>query len=244
MPSTTVTLIVAATLAAGHVGARYLAVADHLPRRAAWLSVASGVSVAYVFVQLLPEVAAVQVAISETDAAGALPWLEAHAWLLALIGLGTFYALEVHAQRAKSRSETGRTSDQIGRLHIACYAVYNAIIGYLLLQEAERGAASLLLFTVAIGLHLLVNDSALRRDHGDTYHDVGRWVLAAAVLLGWVLSTAVELTEAAVGLPLALVSGAIVLTVMKEELPVGRDGRIAPFVAGAVGYSVLLLAAA
>ncbi|CAN5192433.1 hypothetical protein BH23ACT9_BH23ACT9_39680 [soil metagenome] len=234
-------LVAALALSAVHWGARYLTLDDRVPRNA-WLSAASGVSVAYVFVQLLPEVAAVQVAISETDAAGALPYLEAHAWLLALVGLSLFYGLEVHAQHVRARRGGASTTDVVGALHLGGYAVYNAVIGYLLLQQAEQGPLRLLLFAVAIGLHMLVNDSSLRDHHGQLYHDVGRWVLGAAVLAGWALSVVTDLSEAAVGLPLALISGAIVLNVMKEELPTQRESRVLPFLLGAAGYSALLLA--
>lgn len=234
-------LIGALLLAAVHWGARVLSWTYEAPRKG-WLSAAGGVSVAYVFVQLLPEVAAAQAAIGETDAAGALPYLESHAWLLALVGLAIFYSLEMHAQRIKARGGTGQTSDTVGRIHIGSFAVYNAVLGSLLLQQAERDLWSLVTFTVAIGLHLLVNDASLRAHHGRIYHDVGRWVLAAAVLIGWALSTVTELSEAAVGLPLALVSGAVVLNVMKEELPQESKSRVLPFVLGAAGYTILLLA--
>lgn len=40
-----------------------------------------------------------------------------------------------------------------------------------------------------MALHFVVNDYGLREHHTEAYTQVGRWLLAAAVLGGWLLST-------------------------------------------------------
>jgi hypothetical protein len=101
----------------------------------------------------------------------------------------------------------------------------------------------LTLFTIVIGMHFLVNDAALRRHHKDDYDRVGRWVLAAAIVLGWIVSRGLSLPALTVGLMFGLVAGGIVFTVLKEELPGEQEHGNAfwAFVAGAALYSVLLL---
>lgn len=235
-------MVAATTLAALHVGARWLTVLDTVPR-SRWLSAASGVSVAYVFVHLLPEVAHIQENLGEL-AAGWLPWLEEHAWLLALAGLAAFYGLELVARRARRRDHTGggTTPDPVGWLHVASYATYNALVGYLLLEQADRAGSTLVLFAVAMGVHFLVNDHGLRENHGRVYHDAGRWIVGLAILAGWAVSAIAEVSEAAVGMLLAFLAGSVVLNVLKEELPEARQSRFGPFAAGAVAYAGLLLA--
>ena len=83
-----------------------------------WLSAAGGVSVAYVFVHFLPELAASQAAVAEAaaGATGGLDLAGRHVFLIALTGLLTFYGLHRLAQTSRSRRQgepvgSGRNSE-------------------------------------------------------------------------------------------------------------------------------------
>jgi hypothetical protein len=65
-------------------------------------------------------------------------------------------------------------------------------------------------------------------------------VLAVAVVLGSVFGLLVHLSHLTVGLVVAFLTGAIVLNVVKEELPGDSEARFGPFLAGAVGYTAVL----
>lgn len=242
------TLAAAVVLVLLHVGGAALGFLDRVPR-SRWLSAAGGVALAYVFVHLLPELAEIQAAVDET---GALAGLERHAYLVALVGVATFYVLEQFARRSRSVAGTGHAGAngtrpgsagrRIGWIHLGSYAGYNAIIGYVLVQRHHAPDASLWLFTLAIGVHFVVNDQGLRSHHGALYHRWGRWFVSAAVLAGWALGQVVDLSEAALGLPLAFVAGGVVLNVLKEELPAERESRLLPFLTAAAGYAAVLTA--
>ncbi|WP_339748145.1 hypothetical protein [uncultured Rubinisphaera sp.] len=159
------------------------------------------------------------------------------------------YGLErtVKSSQRRQVEEPGRGEDEtttnsgIFWLHISSFAIYNALIGYLLVHREEQDMRGLLFFSVAMAVHFLVNDYGLRQDHKDTYRDVGRWVLAAAILIGWVAGLATSVSEAAIGVLFAFLAGGVVLNVLKEELPEERQSRFSPFVFGAATYTVLLL---
>jgi hypothetical protein len=55
---------------------------------------------------------------------------------------------------------------------------------------------NLILFAIALGLHVVVNDYGLRERHKASYTRVRRWVFAAAVFLGWGLGVVTEISEA------------------------------------------------
>ena len=214
-------------------------------RRSIWLSLASGVAVAYVFAHLLPELAAGQAALAAALGESMLA-LERQAYLVALTGLVAFYGLErlaLHSRREERAAGRGdATSPEVFWLHVASFAAYNLLIGYLLLHEADHGLWELISFAVAILLHFVVNDYGLREHHREAYARVGRWVLAAAVTLGWALGLLGELPEAAVALLLAFLAGGIVLNVLKEELPAGQVVRFGAFALGAATFAALSLA--
>lgn len=232
-------LFAAVTLVIIHLLAGRLHSAQEGPR-SRWLSAAGGVSVAYVFIHLLPELAHGQKVIKGSGLS-LLGYLEHHAYLLALIGLACFYGLErVIKSHRRRLPEHMQSHGGLFWLHIAAFSIYNALIGYLLVHRDSSG--DLLTFAVAMALHLLVNDFALQNHHNHLYVHRGRWVLAAAVLAGWGLGQAKALSEVAVSAAVAFIAGAIVLNVLKEELPEERNSRFSFFLLGAAGYSVLLLA--
>lgn len=151
-------LIAALVLAAIHVLGGRLRFLEGVPR-SRWLSAFAGVSVAYVFAHLLPELAQGQETIEGRTGEGEadepiLGFLEHHVYLASLLGLAVFYGVEKHS----------------------------------LASRRER---------VALAVHFLINDFGLREHHGAGYERVGRWLIAAAVLIGWMLGVATEISERA-----------------------------------------------
>lgn len=212
--------------------------------RSRWLSAAGGVAVAYVFLHVLPELAEGQARVrAHLEPAGAA--LGRHVYLIALIGLATFYGLERMVRSVGGGVETdAATAAAVFRLHIGAFAVYNLLLSYLLLHREDQAHADLLLYFVAIGLHLVTTDFGLRQDAPARYDRHARWVLSVAVLAGWLLGLLVELSEPVLAMLFAFVAGGIVLNVLKEELPEERQSRFSAFALGAGGYAVVLLLAA
>ncbi len=88
----------------------------------------------------------------------------------------------------------------------------------------------------------MVNDVGLREHHQQMYDLIGRWLLAGAIIFGWVLGETFHLDEAAIAAIWALVAGGIILNVLKEELPEEQESHFGMFFAGAGLYSLVLLA--
>lgn len=228
----------ACILALVHLFAGRLRFLEVIPR-SRWLSIAGGVAVAYALVHLLPELQQHHEVLRTATSEHGFQWLGDHLlWLLVLAGLVVFYGLEKMAIRSKTKS--GEPTSPAFWLHIVSYAIYNALLGYLLVRE-DRGLQSLALYLVGIGLHFLVNDHGLRQHHRQRYHHAGRWVLSAAVLAGWAVGVTTELHEALTASTIAFLSGGILLNTFKEELPEERESRFWAFALGAFSYAGLLL---
>lgn len=213
--------------------------------RSIWLSAAGGVSVAYVFLHLFPELNAGQQHIEQLDWAEA--FLGHHVYLMSLFGLAVFYGLEravVHQRRIQQhdqKSKEEKAGTGLFWLHIASFAVYNALIGYVLFLREEGSLKWMVLFAVAMALHFIVNDFGLQEHHQNAYRRYGRWVLVVALLLGWAVGFIFTLPKLVVVMVTAFVGGGVILNVLKEELPEERESRYWAFVLGAVIYAILLL---
>lgn len=238
-PSTALVVAAALVLAAIHALAGRLTFLDAIPR-SRWLSGAGGVSVAYVFVHVLPELSAGHETVEETGVA-VLAFFEYHVYPVALLGFVAFYGLERLARERGGRDGDGdESSTGLFWIHVGSFGVYNALVGRLLVHQPD--VRTLALFVVALGLHFVVNDHGLREHHADRYRRYGRWVLAAGVLVGVVEGLVTTITDATAALVFAFVAGSIVLNVIKEELPEERESSFPAFAVGAAGYTALLVA--
>jgi hypothetical protein len=203
--------------------------------RPVWLSVAGGMSVAYVLIHLLPELAENQRLWLEAWPDRPLRWLDRQVYVAAMLGLmlalGTNYLTD------------GRENSQPRFwINTGWFTLHNLIVGAVGLHI--DGVIPLVLALVAFGAHFLVNDHALLMQHPRAYTRYGRWVLASSILVGWLTTAAAQPHIIAVAGLLGLLSGSIILTVIKEELPGERQGRFLMFVIGALVYTALLLAMA
>ena len=179
--SSAVTFAAALIMAGVHLFSERLSFLDRIPR-SRWLSAAGGVSVAYVFVHLLPELSAHQATITRTLAGTALGTLERHVYILALLGLTVFYGLERLSRTDKRRRDKAgagaSTSSPVFALHIGSYALYNVLIGYLLVHREDPSLRGFVFYAAAMILHFVVNDRGLNETHAAAYRRVGRWWLA------------------------------------------------------------------
>lgn len=170
-----VAALAALGLALVHIFAGKLRFLEGIPR-SRWLSMAGGVSVAYVFLHLIPEVAEAQERVGEA-VGNVLGLAERHVYLIALFGLATFYGLDRLAdgsrQDQREAGEDDQTSAGVFWIHIASFAIYNLLIGYLLLHREERTLQALLLFFIAMALHFIVNDYGLHEHHKEQYRRAG-----------------------------------------------------------------------
>ncbi len=192
-------------------------------------SFAGGIAVAYVFLHLLPDLADGNQAIGDRlrDVVRITPLLDLTIFFVALVGFTTFYGLERLARR---RAPGEASAPGIFRLHLGSFLVYNALITYTMPLRLRTGVAFAVLFSIAMGLHFVLNDRGLEEHYGDRFNGRSRGLLAGALIFGWVAAAVAAPTNTVVVSVLtALLGGSILLNVFKDELPSGRQTSFAWF---------------
>ena len=210
-------------------------------------SFSSGCAISYVFVYIMPELHAIRVAHleSQTDYIERIfPGFSVY--LSALLGFLAFYGLE--SLVAGPREGTGDGSDHdpgASRwkpwLHVGSFAVYTWLITF---QIGRMGgeAASLCVFSLAMGLHLAPIANRLRGEHPAVYEHRGAILLALSSLAGWTCGLTLNLPGLLVLDMTAIVAGGVIVNATIAELPKQRESSFWSFFLGAVVYSALLLA--
>ena len=207
--------------------------------RRSMMSFTAGMSVAYVFVRMMPELHEARELFAES-ARVAMPYRGISIYFVALIGFLCLYGLDRLRARPAGPAEAAR-EQRIGTLHIGGMAAYVGLMSYLLVRGAGESVAATVLYTLAFGGHFLALDHSLREEYGEAYQRSGRWVLAASCLLGWTLGVLLALPAYALALLLAFISGGVIMTNTLMELSEGKDGRFLPFLAGALAYGLMLV---
>lgn len=208
----------------------------HDPRSIA--SFGAGISTAYVFVHLMPELAEAREAFAST-ASRTLRYEGMVIYVIALVGFLAFYGLLHFRKRMREESADGR--GPAFRLDMAGWAVYVVVAAYLLSHSLGGTTATTLAYAVAIAFHLLAADHAFRHEHGKAYAGTGRLILAGAALAGWLLGVLVPLPLTMTAVGVAFVSGAVIINSAIMELPADKDGRFVAFAIGSGIYAAVLL---
>lgn len=204
-----------------------------------WRSFTAGVSVSYVIVELLPEIAHADRLFSG--------WLASPAYLLTLIGLVLFYILDQMAVGSRrkfssfvSNESEDCTSPAVFWVHTVFFALYHFLIGELLVDIGSRGILPEILFCVVLVFHFYIMDEGLRRHHHHRYDKWGRWILALALFGGALTETLFTFSGEFVSATWAVIAGGIMLNTLKEELPESKQSCLISFIAGTTFIVVLL----
>ncbi len=210
----------------------------HLLSRSNVISFGAGMSVAYVFVHMMPELHDVRR--SFVAAAGMeLPFEGMGTYFLSLLGFLTFIALHQWRSRQRATAPHG----QAMRMHVRGFAAYVWLMAYLLENSLHEKRASFALaaYGFAIAFHFLAVDTALHEEYGKAYGTGNRRLLAAMSVVGWAMGIVLTLPHFAIALLVAFVSGAIVMNSTVMELEKQPHPHLAPMLAGGLLYGMILI---
>ena len=203
------------------------------------ISFGAGMSAAYVFVHVMPELHGVRQAFLESVSAP-LRYEGMGVYFLALVGFLAFYGLDHLRGSLQETDEEGQTGPAF-KIHVGGFAAYVLLMAYLLVHNLEETSVSTVLYAVAIAFHFLAVDHSLRDEHGTAYERIGRFVLAGMAVFGWGMGLLIALPNSVLALLTAFISGAVIMNSAIMELPSEKDGRFLPFMIGGIVYGLILL---
>lgn len=195
------------------------------------LSFGGGVSIAYVFIDLLPKLSKKDILIH--DAFTGISFLEKHAYIFALAGFLLFFSID--------RAHTFLKKNESFWISLCSYALFNFLVGYAVVDKNDPEVQPLALFTFAMALHYFVNDFSINKEHFVEYNRYGKWVLIVSLFLGWLVGVWITLPQAAVALVSAFIGGGVIMNVTRHELPKDNPHSLGTFIFSAVAYTCVLL---
>lgn len=211
--------------------------------RNALLSAGAGGSLAYVLLRILPKLAEKQESLMASVDTGMRGFLEHHAYLVAMVGLVTYYGISRIAAYGSEGSDANSPLRYRAALilTIVGYGAYSLLIGYLITNRIDFRLFSIVLITLGMGTLFLVSDHGLHKKWPDAYNRWIRWVLALALLAGWVVGVWIEVSQNVLALWYAFLAGMMLITTIGEKMSMEKSGSFWPFLAGVVAFTALLL---
>lgn len=202
--------------------------------RAVSVSLSGGVSVAYVFVAIFPDLNEHQHLIYSA-LPHSLRFFDRHAFVVALIGMLTYYAL--------TGIDTGTTRGERASYlaHLYAFAIYNLLIGAIAASTERHGVGAFATYTFAMLLHMLVVDANLRAEHPKQYDEKFRFILSACLIAGLFAGTAATIPPFVLSLLFSFVAGGVILNTLRNELPSQGENSLPAFAFGALAYSAVLI---
>ena len=187
-----------------------------------------GLSVAYVFLHLIPSLDA------SDDVVGP------RVYFVALLGFVVFYGLDVLFQPPKDTHPT--------RYHAYLWAffLYDGLLVFTLALALPPTPILTLVFALSLALDVLDTDLNLQAEYGARFIKSGRWVLLAGVATGYALSLVRRPDPLVIDILTAALAGFMMFHTFNGQFPAARNKKFPAFLVGLLtfwGLHVLLGAA-
>jgi hypothetical protein len=212
------------------------------PHAEAVASFGGGVAMAYIFLQLFPEI----------DLAH--QWFGEHVHVVTLVSFLVFYALEIlitvrlahtwrarHVPRQADEAPATATATTFW-FHIGLIWIYTWMVTFTLPGDAADNLFFALVGSLTIGIHLIYKDYAFRRHYDAQFQHSARLVLALAPVLGWLAREIYAPADDTMDLFVAILAGVLMQSVFRDELPDASEVRYRWLVVGALCFAGLVFA--
>lgn len=205
-------------------------------QRLKWFSFSGGLAVSYVFVYVLPTLHKEQILVKKY---GDYFTMESELYFIGLLGVLLFYGIQKVVRKAQKKQQVSKAR-ALFWLQIIFFGVYNMLVAYTVLSHNVLGIQAVF-YGLAVGLHFVAVAHDLWREYEDIYNKIGRYVLTLGIIAGWIMGMKVTLSPLIESIIFAFISGAMILNVLKYELPPDDEAHFPTFAIGVVSYTTITM---
>lgn len=194
------------------------------------ISFSTGVSITYIFVQLLPEFQRIAIETSEII------------FVFPLIGFSTIHLTEKYI--AKSGLPSEKVKEDYAEIHSVFLFIYHSAIGYLIASLLASSTVSGLLFFLPIFLHTEVSSLSTSEIHKEfASNNWIKTILSLAPVTGVLLYIYGLISEGLFNPIFGTAIGMFFYVVIRDSIPRGDKGRPLEYIIGAGAYLAVILIA-
>jgi hypothetical protein len=192
------------------------------------VSFGAGVSISYIFLQLLPEFHSMAIGRHNP------------VFLFPLLGFSSLHLVEKYIAKSDVTGDEARK--EYGEIHSIFLFLYSLVIGYLLASLVARNTVSGLLFFVAIIIHVAVSSFSLSELHEDFARKLHVKIgLSSAPVIGVLIHASGLVSDVVFTPAFGAVVGMFSYVVIRDSIPRDEKGMPIEYVAGMTLYIVVIL---
>jgi len=192
------------------------------------VSFAAGISIAYLFLRLLPETYKAAVHLKE--------WV----FFFLLAGFAVFHVVEKNTYKHANRA---RLMKELKEIHSIAFFIYYFVVGVVVEDLLKISILEGILFTVPVGFHAALSTASLSEIHGDMRESAWvKIVLSISTLSGIVFALLMPVPSLVNNVLVSIIAGAILYIVVKEFLPEREKGQPLFFAIGLIAFSAFNIA--
>lgn len=193
-------------------------------------SFSAGVSITYIFVQLMPEFHRLA-----RDSGELI-------FIFPMIGFSSIHLLEKYV--AKSGLARERMREDYGEIHTVFLFMYHGAIGYLIASLIAENAVSGLLFFLPIFLHVAVSSLSITELHESFFRrNSVKLLVSLAPVIGVLIHRFVEVADGYFNPVFGTVIGMFFYVVIRDSMPKADRGQPLEYIAGTLIYLAVIIAA-
>lgn len=187
-----------------------------------FLSFATGISVTYIFLYLMPEVM-----MSTTS----------HSLIFVLLGFSVLRVLEIHIHRHHSLSIMKR---ELKELHASIFFIYHFFLGVVLYNILGSNILGGALFFFPLLFHTTISSASLVEMDKKISGIRLRLVLSLSTLVGITISILVRIPHIVDAVVLGFITGALLYVIIRDSMPKETRAQPSYFLLGVILYTVLI----
>ncbi|MGD2246684.1 MAG: hypothetical protein PVI11_09070 [Candidatus Aminicenantes bacterium] len=189
-------------------------------RRHRIISFGAGISIAYLFLHLLPHT---------YDAAARL---KEAVFIFLLLGFALFHLSEKYVYQHLQEEKRAR---ELKEIHSVVFFIYHFFVGIVVKDIFEEGTIEGFLFVLPIALHTSLSTVSLSRIHGHIRENLFiKILLSLSTLLGIAFSLIVPVPDIVNNILVSFLTGVLLYIFVKEFLPEKEKGKPLLFILGII----------
>ena len=199
-----------------------------------WIGFVGGIALGYVTLYMLPKLSYVTVRFiaANPDASWELQY---RTYFILLLGIVVHLVFERVSRMGTGGANAARW------LEIVVLALYSFLVGYVAVELPRSQIKFHVLANVILAFHLMGMVHHLRTRYPSAHAGWSPFAFALLIAFSYVLGIVTELRELFVVSATAFIAGIILVNVMSEELPTGKEGRLRYFLVGVSVFTLVFI---
>jgi zinc transporter ZupT len=191
------------------------------------ISFAAGISIAYLFLDLLPQTYQGAIHLKE--------WV----FVFLLLGFSLFHLIEKFTYQHADQEKLAR---ELKEFHSISFFIYYFLIGIVLKDKLHENFLEGILFLIPIALHAGLSTASLARIHGEVRESLwAKSTLSLSTLLGVTFSIIVSVPAVVDNIFLSLIAGVLLYIIGREFLPQKEKGQPQFFILGNLLFLAIMI---